>query len=275
MGNICVITGGGSGMGLEVAKIVGKDMKVILTGRTVAKLDNAIKELNALGIEAEAYPCDVSDQGSVDKLAAYAAGQGIVKVLIHAAGVSPHMASAEQIFAINAVGTVYVDKAFAKVMEAGSVILNVSSMSAYMLSADRVPKQVYKLALEDTEAFLAGAKQILGAVPEQQRNGTAYTISKNFVVWYTERQALAYGKKGIRVVSISPGTFATPMGEIEGEEAASFAKCGALGRVGDPVEIANMMAFMVSDAASYLTGVDILYDGGTIASLNARKEDAN
>ena len=85
MGNICVITGGGSGMGLEVAKIVGKDMKVILTGRTVAKLDNAIKELNALGIEAEAYPCDVSDQGSVDKLAAYAAGQGIVKVLSHCA----------------------------------------------------------------------------------------------------------------------------------------------------------------------------------------------
>ncbi len=58
------------------------------------------------------------------------------------------------------------------------------------------------------------------------------------------------------------------MGELEGEAAASFAKQGALGRVGDPMEIARMMAFMVSDECSYLTGVDILYDGGSIAAFN-------
>ena len=79
--------------------------------------------------------------------------------------------------------------------------------------------------------------------------------------------AVKYGKKGIRVVSISPGTFKTPMGEVEGEEAAAFALRGALGRLGEPEEIAKMMAFMVSDACSYLTGVDILYDGGTIAAV--------
>ena len=274
MANICVITGGGSGMGLEAAKLVGKDRKVILVGRTASKLENALKELAAVGVEAEAYSCDTSDFEAVKKLAAYAASQGAVKTVIHAAGVSPHMTDGEQIFAINAIGTIHVDQAFAEVMGAGSCILNVSSMSAYMLPADRVPKQIYKLALQSVDAFRAGANQMLTMVPEAQKAGMAYAVSKNFVIWYTARMAVQYGKKGIRVVSISPGTFNTPMGEIEGEEAASIAKRGALGRTGEPVEIARMMAFMVSDQASYLTGVDILYDGGSIASLSAMQEDA-
>lgn len=71
------------------------------------------------------------------------------------------------------------------------------------------------------------------------------------------------------MVSISPVTFKTPMGDVEGEEAASFALRGAMGRLGEPEEIAKMMAFMVSDECSYLCGVDILYDGGAIATMQA------
>lgn len=273
MKNVCVITGGGSGMGLEAAKILGKEQKIILVGRTVSKLENAIAELKALGIDAEAYPGDASDRESVKKLAAYAASQGPVKTVVHAAGVSPHMTSGEKIFAINAVGTINIDEEFAEVMCEGSCILNVSSMSAYMLPADRVPKQIYKLALSDVAAFQGAMNQAIASVPEEQKTGMAYTISKNFVVWYTSRAAVKYGKKGIRVVSISPGTFNTPMGEVEGEEAASFALRGALGRLGEPEEIAKMMAFMVSDACSYLCGVDVLYDGGAVAAMQAMMED--
>ena len=71
MGNVCVVTGGGSGMGLEAAKILGKEQKIILVGRTVSKLENAIAELKALGIDAESYPGDASDRESMKKLAAY------------------------------------------------------------------------------------------------------------------------------------------------------------------------------------------------------------
>ncbi len=85
--------------------------------------------------------------------------------------------------------------------------------------------------------------------------------------------AVRYGEKGIRIVSISPGTFKTPMGEVEGEVAAGFALRGAMGRLGEPEEIAKMMAFMVSDECSYLSGVDILYDGGAISSMKAMQED--
>ena len=97
----------------------------------------------------------------------------------------------------------------------------------------------------------------------------AHVISKNFVIWYSKYMAMELGGREVCVVSISPGTFAALMGNLEGEEAASFALAGALGRVGEPIEIAHMMAFMVSDDASYLTRADILYDGGAIAATQA------
>lgn len=274
MSNVCVVTGGGSGMGLETAKIIGKDCKIILVGRTVSKLEDAIAELKALGIEAEAFPCDAGDRDSVKRLVSYAVSQGTIKTVVHSAGVSPNMADGEKIFAINAGGTININEEFAEVMGEGSCILNVSSMSAYMLPEENVPKQIYMLSLTDMNAFLGAANQMIASVPEESKTGMAYTISKNFVVWYTSRMAVKYGRKGIRIVSISPGTFNTPMGVVEGEVAASFAKRGALGRLGEPEEIAKMMAFMVSDACSYMTGVDVLYDGGSVSALRAMQEDA-
>ena len=272
MKNIVVITGGGSGMGLEAAKLMDKDSHIILMGRTPAKLQNALDELAALGLDAEAFPADAGDAASVEKLAAYAASLGNVKTVIHAAGISPHMASGEEIFRINAIGTINIDTAFLKVMGPGSCILNVASMSAYMLPAAQTPTALYQVAMKDANAFMAGAAQMLGNIPEEKRSGAGYTISKNFMKWYTEHLAVEAGKKGIRIVCISPGTFDTPLGEVEGEGAAKYARMGAMGRVGKPEEIAKMMAFMVSDDASYLTGVDILYDGGTIAAMNAMME---
>ena len=274
MKNICVVTGGGSGMGLETAKLVGKDQKIILVGRTVSKLQNALDELHTLGIEAEAYPCDAGNREAVEKLAQYAAAQGTVKTVVHAAGVSPHMTDALSIFKINAVGTININEAFGEVMGQGSCILNVSSMAGHMLPEANAPRQIYALALSNIQAFEGAAAQMLAAVPQEQSNGTAYTVSKNFVIWYTAKMAVRLGKKGIRVVSISPGTFRTPMGEVEGEQAASFALARALGRLGEPEEIAKMMAFMVSDACSYMTGADVLYDGGSIAALKDKMEQA-
>ncbi len=270
MKNVCVVTGGGSGMGLETAKILGKSQVIVLTGRTVSKLDNAASELKSLGAEVVTFPCDTGKRDAVKELVNYAKTLGNIKTVIHAAGVSPHMTDGESIFRINALGTVNIDEEFAPSMQSGGVILNVSSMAGHMLPAGQEPVQLYKLYTEGEAVFMGAAKQMLSNVPAEQQAGTAYTISKNFVIWYTERAAVKYGKNGIRVVSISPGTFSTPMGEIEGDDAANFAKSGALGRVGDPVEIAKMMAFMVSDDCSYLTGVDVLYDGGVIAAMHSR-----
>ena len=121
------------------------------------------------------FPGDASDRESVKKLVEYAKSKGNVKTVIHAAGVSPHMADAEKIFTINAVGTINIDEEFAEVMNEGSCILNVSSMSAYMLPEANVPKEVYKLSLKDVDAFKAAANQMLQAVPQEQATGMAYT----------------------------------------------------------------------------------------------------
>ena len=87
---ICVITGGGSGMGLAAAKYMPKDKVIIVSGRTVKKLEKAVSELKELGYEAYAHACDTSDRQSVRKLAEYAACMGEIKNVINAAGMSPH-----------------------------------------------------------------------------------------------------------------------------------------------------------------------------------------
>ena len=70
--NVCVITGGGSGMGLAAAKCMPKDKIIVVTGRTLSKLEKAVEELETLGYEAYAKTCDTSDRESVRELAAFA-----------------------------------------------------------------------------------------------------------------------------------------------------------------------------------------------------------
>ena len=105
---VCVITGGGSGMGFAAARIMGKTHYVILSGRTASKLSGAVETLRKEGISCEAMSCDVTDLESVHCLAIHARTLGKVQAVIHAAGMSPHMGDAGQIVRTNAVGTIYI-----------------------------------------------------------------------------------------------------------------------------------------------------------------------
>jgi len=143
MANVCVITGGGSGMGFEAAKFMPKDKIIVLSGRTVKKLEGAVEFLTGLGYTAYAKACDTSNRESVRELAEFAASLGEVKNVINSAGVSPAMkGTPEGILRINALGTVYVNQEFSKVMNPGSVIVDVSSNSAYILPSFIIPKKV-------------------------------------------------------------------------------------------------------------------------------------
>jgi NAD(P)-dependent dehydrogenase (short-subunit alcohol dehydrogenase family) len=96
--------------------------------------------------------------------------------------------------------------------------------------------------------------------------GVAYGLSKAFVIWYTRSLAGKFGTKGARVVSVSPGSFDTAMGQLEKDHGASeFLKVSAIKRFGKPEEIAAVLAFCAGEAPGYLTGTDILLDGGTRA----------
>lgn len=274
MKKVCVITGGGSGMGLSTAKFLGSEYQIVLTGRTLSKLEGAKTELEALGLSIKLRACDMSKREEVRKLAAFASELGEIKALIHAAGVSPSMGKATSIFAINALGTLYVNEEFEKVMRSGSCIINIASMAAHMLPAQQLPRTLYGLSQQDPQQFVDQLEQIFSKMPQGAAEGFAYAVSKDFVIWYARRCALAYGKKGIRVLSVSPGTFDTPMGIAEGDQAASLAKQGALGRLGKPDEIASLLAFLAVGEASYLTATDILCDGGTLAALQETQRTA-
>ena len=130
--NVTVITGGGSGIGLEVAKLI-KNGKVIITGRTVSKIKNAQDELIKNKIDVEIFCCDVSKRDDVIKLKNFALSFGEIKTVIHSAGLSPHMGDAKRLIEVNSLGTIYVDTEFEKAMGAGGCIINVSSNSAYQI----------------------------------------------------------------------------------------------------------------------------------------------
>lgn len=253
-------------MGLETARQMGKDHYIIICGRSVKKLENAVNDLKAENIEAEAFPCDVSDYASVEKLAKHAEEMGKVAAVIHAAGMSPHMGDAKQIMEVNALGTININNAFYKVMEEGSCIIDVSSMSAYLTPKLIMPTKLYKYSVTDPALFMKKIMKRVNIFPKKVQAGVSYGISKNFVIWFAKQDAARLGSKGIRVISVSPGNFETPMGELEKEEAETFTKYCAVKRFGRVEEIASLFAYCASENAGYLTGVDILCDGGLVAS---------
>ena len=256
-------------MGLAAAKYMPKDKTIILSGRRMQKLEKAVSELTELGYEAYAHTCDTSDKSSVRALAEYAASIGEIKNVIHAAGLSPSMASPEQLIRVNALGTVYVNREFSKLMRRGSVIVDVSSNSAYALPAFLISRKTYALAETDEALFLK--KMIKKSnLPrnDYEKSGFAYSLSKNFVVWYAAKCAFDYGKQGIRVVSLSPGLVATDMGKLEAKEGGKMIEYTAEKRMGTPEELGFALASAADERNGYLTGVDILCDGG---SINGKK----
>lgn len=265
MKNVCVITGGGSGMGLAAAKFMAKDKIIVVTGRTLSKLEKAVKELEELGYEAYAKTCDTSDRQQVKELAEFAAGLGEIKNVIHSAGLSPAMAKPEQILRVNALGTVYVNEEFSKLMNRGSVIVDIASNSAYMLPGFLASKKTFALADNDESKFVKKIMKLAGMIKgDYQSSGLTYGISKQFVIWYASKCAYEYGPKGIRVCSLSPGLIATDMGNLEAKEGASLLDTAAEKRMGTPEELGFAIASVADERNGYLAGVDILCDGGSV-----------
>jgi NAD(P)-dependent dehydrogenase (short-subunit alcohol dehydrogenase family) len=271
MSSVSVITGGAGGMGLATAKIIGRDRPVVICDFSEDRLDVAVSTLEGLGITCKAVACDITDRRSVDELVETATGLGTVASVVHTAGVSPSMGDAERIMKINALGTVNVNESFFQNADDGLAIVNVASMSAHVLPKLLVPTRRFKYALQGEDVFMKKILSACNLFPEKARPGMAYAFSKSFVRWYCTSQAKRFGTKSARIVSVSPGTFDTEMGRLEERlGSGGMARRGALQRLGQPEEIAEVLAFCASDKASYLTGTDILCDGGVTASTTLR-----
>ena len=151
-------------------------------------------------------------------------------------------------------------------MAPGGCIIDTSSMSAYLAPALVMPKHAYKLARTDREAFLRKLLSRTNIALKDARPGLAYAISKHFVIWFARTDAARFGAQNVRCLSVTPGDFDTPMGALESEQAKVFKKYSALQRGGRPEEIAALFTMLLDERLGFLTGTDIIMDGGVIAS---------
>ena len=270
---VCVISGGGSGIGLAAARYMSKEKVIVLSGRTARKLENDAQELSALGFEVQTHTCDISDRSSVERLAEFSASLGEIRNVINSAGMSPSMSDAEKIIRVNALGTVYMNSTFVKYMKPGSVIIDVASNSAYSLPALLIPERVYPLALEDEDRFVRKLVSRSGIAGRgYEKAGLAYAFSKNFVIWYAKYCAFQYGRQSIRVASLSPGLIDTGMGRMEASHGGRLIEMSAEERMGRPEELGFALAMLADERNGYLSGVDVLVDGGSVSGMKWRKK---
>jgi NAD(P)-dependent dehydrogenase (short-subunit alcohol dehydrogenase family) len=273
MQKITVITGGAGGMGLATAKLMGQGHHVVICDVNQQRLDSASAELKQLGIHCDSMVCDITNTQSVAALVKFADTLGTVASVIHTAGVSPQMADPQTILKVNALGTINITEAFFAIATEGFTQVNVASMAAHILPGWLIPKRAYPYAVTDPATFLSKAIFRCNLIPNAfYRCGMAYSISKHFVMWYSRISAAKFGQKNARILSVSPGTFDTEMGRLEEKSGSiKMLEGAALKRPGKPEEIATLLAFCASDGASYLTGTDILCDGGVVAGRNTAK----
>ncbi|KUI16055.1 oxidoreductase [Mycobacterium lehmannii] len=275
MSRVSIITGGAGGMGQATARILGQDHALVLCDVRKDRLDTAAAELADAGITVTAVHCDVTERAAVDRLFETATGVGTIASVVHTAGVSPSMGDAEYVMRTNAIGTVNVNEVFFEAASEGAAIVNVASMAAHMLPEEMIPKDKFPQAMADQAAFMADMLAACDIAGPEGRSGIAYAISKSFVRWYSSSQAERFNGKGLRIVSVSPGSVDTEMGRLEEQAGAgAMVTDAAVPRWGTPQEMAELFAFCVSPKAGYLTGTDILNDGGVVASMTERARKA-
>ncbi|KAH7119863.1 hypothetical protein B0J11DRAFT_590902 [Dendryphion nanum] len=245
---VIAITGGASGIGLETAKLLSsRGAKVSIADVQEGPLQEAAASIQSAGGEVFTFKVDVRDRKQVDAwITATVSHYGKLDGAANVAGVTGRSIGVKTVdeledddwdfvIGVNLTGLMYCQRAELRALKEGGAIVNAASV-----------------------AGLQGRSK-----------NAAYTASKHGVVGLTRSAAKDMGPKGIRVNAIAPGTIDTPMVV----HARSFAGTGnpairldnsesALKRVGQPSEVASLIAFLLSDESSFITGAIMPIDGG-------------
>ncbi|MBP1686955.1 MAG: family oxidoreductase [Deltaproteobacteria bacterium] len=259
--DIIVITGIG-GMGLACARRIGGGHRLLVADFKADQLEVATAALAAEGYDVVPQVMDVADAKSVAALAAAAQKAGRLRALVHTAGLSPSMASAERIYAVDLIGTALVLDAFLPLAVDGTVAVMIASMAGHLAP---VPPERERVLATATTVQLADFINGRHADDPAQ----AYGISKRGNQLRVEAAAAVWAARGARVVSISPGIIATPMGRLELQDprTAQLRTISRLHRLGTPDDIAAAVEWLISPAASFVNGTDLLIDGGVVATM--------
>ncbi|MFM5923216.1 MAG: SDR family oxidoreductase [Novosphingobium sp.] len=264
---VVVIIGAG-GIGQAIARRQGIGRTVLLADRNPAVLAEAATTLRQAGYAVETADVDIAVRASVADLAKLAAGLGRVTQLVNTAGVSPNMAPPAVVLSVDLYGTALVFELFEEVIAPGGAGLVISSMAGHMIP--QLPaEQEQALAFTPAEELLALPFLDATAVPDSM---VAYCLAKRANALRVRAAALSWGSRGARVNAISPGIVVTPLALHElnspiGDGYRAMVEACPARRMAPPDEIAVAAAYLLGPDAGFVTGTDLLIDGGVIAAM--------
>jgi len=265
--DVIVIIGAG-GIGAAIARRQGLGRTVLLADFNDTTLNSAAHAMRDAGYAVETQRVDVTSRDSVQALAATAAALGRVVQVVNTAGVSPNMAPIEGVLKVDLYGAAVVFDTFGDVIAPGGAGLIISSMAGHMIPA-LPPEQDQALMHTSTEELLGLPFLQPDAIPNTV---VAYMIAKRANHLRVQASAMRWGQRGARVNSISPGIVVTPLAQHElnspiGGMFRAMVNASPARRMAPPDEIAVAAAFLLGPDATFITGSDLLIDGGVIAAM--------
>jgi NAD(P)-dependent dehydrogenase (short-subunit alcohol dehydrogenase family) len=246
-------------MGAVIARELAPRGPLVIADRDAGGATRLATELAAeIGGAVEAVAYDLTDAAQHAALVARIGPE--LGALVVTAGLSPSMGSGRLIYEVNLIGLAQLLDAVAEVLTAHTVGVLFSTVAAHRV--EQIPE--VEAVLDDplAEDFF---ERLVAAGVDPDSSEAAYRLSKLAVLRMVRRLAPAWGSRDARILSLSPGATESPM--IQGEMAARPAfeeilRSRPLRRMGRVDEIASVAAFLTSDGASYMTGTDVLVDGG-------------
>lgn len=256
---------GCGGIAMACARRLGEQHRLILVDRDQATADLAVETLNAEGMTSYGLRCDISEPAEVVSLTSKILRFGKLRSVAHVVGLAPSSGNSRAILRVNATGAALVANAVLPLLERQAAAVFISSLGGHIVPAP--PKIIDilndPLAADFLERLEAGAGTDFNV-------STAYAWSKISLMRMCVRLAPIWGQAGARINSLSPGLIDSPMGLREFEhEPRKYALLDKipLGRQGHVDEVANAVEFLCSQRASYISGTDLLIDGGVAAVL--------
>jgi len=266
MSQVIVVIGAGS-IGQAIARRVSAGKQVLLADLREENAEAAAKVLKDAGYDVRVATVDASSRSSVRALVEKATALGNVAGLIHAAGVSPSQATPATILKVDLYGTALVLEEFGNVIARGGAGVVIASQSGHRLPPLSV-EQNKALATTPVEELL----KLPFLQPDQVNDSLhAYQLSKRGNSLRVMAEAVRWGKRGARINTISPGIIITPLAndELTGPRGAGYRRMievSAAGRAGTPDEVGNVGALLMGADGTFITGSDILMDGGVTAA---------